>query len=124
MSKIFRKKYRQKIFLKINRFYKTLKSGVGSVVECRHCGRVVKAPCRRSTWSRSKLTRTILVCPWERHFMALFPAWWSWQAVLNQSYISIKLQEDSNILASPKAGRDNCLIYVLAPPSLSCESGG
>ena len=37
---------------------------------------------------------------------------------------SIKLQADSNILVSPEAGRDNCLPYVLAPPSLSCESGG
>ena len=31
----------------------------------------------------SKPTRAILLCPWERHFTALFPAWWSWQAVLN-----------------------------------------
>ena len=41
------------------------------------------------TWSRdqhrlgSKLTRVILLCPWEKRFTALFPAWWSWQAVLN-----------------------------------------
>ena len=27
-------------------------------------------------------------------------------------------------MASPEAGRGNCLPYVLAPPSLSCESGG
>ena len=72
----------------------------------------------------SKPTRAILLCPWERHFTALSPAWWSWQAVPNYSYISIKLQADSNILASPEAGRGNCLPYVLAPPSLSCESGG
>ena len=38
--------------------------------------------------------------------------------------LSIKLQADSNILASPEAGRGNCLPYVLPPPSLSCESGG
>ena len=38
-------------------------------------------------------------------------------AVLNYSNISIKLQADSNILVSPEAGRDNCLPYVLAPPS-------
>ena len=31
----------------------------------------------------SKPTRTILLCPWERHFTALSPAWWSWQAVPN-----------------------------------------
>ena len=64
------------------------------------------------------------MCAWERHFTALSPAWWSWQAVLNFSQISIKLQADSNILASPKAGRGNCLPYVLTSPSLSCESGG
>ena len=34
----------------------------------------------------SKPTRVILLCTWERHFTALFPAWWSWQAVLNYSY--------------------------------------
>ena len=42
-----------------------------------------------------------------------FPAWWSWQEVLNFNHISIKLQADSNILASPEAGRGNCLPYVL-----------
>ena len=57
----------------------------------------------------SKPTRAILLCPWERHFTAHFPAWWSWQAVLNYSHISIKLQADSNILASPDIGRGNCL---------------
>ena len=72
----------------------------------------------------SKPTRAILLCPWERHFTAHSPAWRSWQAVLNYSHISIKLQADSNILASPEAGRGNCLPYLLAPPSLSCESGG
>ena len=71
----------------------------------------------------SKPTHTILLCPWEIHFMALSSAWWFWQAVLNFNHISIKLQADSNILASPEAGRGNCLPYVLAPPSLSCESG-
>ena len=71
----------------------------------------------------SKPTCTILLGPWERHFTAHFPAWWSWQAVLNYSHIS-KLQVDSNILVSPEAGQDNCLPYVLAPLSLSCESGG
>ena len=72
----------------------------------------------------SKPTRVILLCPWERHFTAFSLAWRSWQAVLNFSHIFIKLEADSNILASPEAGRGNCLFYVLAPPSLSCESGG
>ena len=72
----------------------------------------------------SKPTYAILLCPWERHFMALSPAWWSWQAVLNFNHISIKLQADNNILVSPEAGWGNCLPYVLAPPSLSGESGG
>ena len=39
----------------------------------------------------SKPTRAIPFCPWERHFTAHSPAWWSWQAVLNYSHISIKL---------------------------------
>ena len=69
-------------------------------------------------------TRAILLCPWERHFAAHSPAWWSWQAVLNYIHISIKLQADSNNLVSLEARRGNCLPYVLAPPSLSCESGG
>ena len=60
----------------------------------------------------SKPTHAILSCPWERHFTPLSPAWLSWQAVLNFSHISIKLQADSNILASPQAGRGNCLHYV------------
>ena len=71
----------------------------------------------------SKPTPVILLCPWERYFTALSPAWWSWQAALIYSYISVKLQADSNILASPEASLGNCLSYVLAPPSLSCESG-
>ena len=71
----------------------------------------------------SKPTRAILLCPWERHFMAHSPAWWSWQVVLNFNHISIKFQADSNILASPEAGWGNCLPYVLTLPSLSCESG-
>ena len=61
---------------------------------------------------------------WERHLTALSPAWRSWQAVLSCSHISIKLQADSNILASPEAGRGNCFFYISALPSLSCESGG
>ena len=50
----------------------------------------------------SKPTCAILLCPWERHFTALFPAWWSWQEALNYSHISITLQADNNILASSK----------------------
>ena len=60
----------------------------------------------------SKPTCAILLCPWERHFTALSPAWWSWQAVLNYSNISTKLLADSNILASSEAGWGNCLPYV------------
>ena len=91
---------------------------VGSVVEW------LKCRAHDQHGLGSKPTRAILLCPWERHFTALFPAWWSWQAVLNFSYISIKLQTDSNILAFPEAGWGNFLFYVLAPPLLSCESGG
>ena len=93
---------------------------VGSVVEW------LKRRTRDQHGLGSKPTRAILLCPWEKHFTANSPAWWSWQAVLNYSHISIKLQADSNILASPEAGRGNCypMQYALAPPSLSCESGG
>ena len=52
----------------------------------------------------SKPTRLLLLCPWPRHFMALFPVWLSWQPVLNFSLISIELKNqnkkfepDSNI---------------------------
>ena len=72
----------------------------------------------------SKPTHAILYSPWKRHFTALSLSWWSWQAVLNCSHIFVKLQANSNILASLEAGRGNCLPYVLAPLSLSCESGG
>ena len=72
----------------------------------------------------SKFARAIFLCPWKIHFTALSPARWSWLVVLNFNHIFIKFQTDSNILASPEAGRGNCLPYVLAPPSLSCESGG
>ena len=61
----------------------------------------------------SKPIRTIMLCSWERHFTALSPASQSWQATFNFSYIFIKLQADSNVLASPEAGRG--LPYVLAP---------
>ena len=91
---------------------------VGSVVEW------LKRRARDQHGLGSKPIRAILLCPCERHFTAHSPAWWSWQAVLNYSHILIKLQADSNILVSPEAGRGNCLPYLLAPWSLSCESGG
>ena len=69
----------------------------------------------------SRLTCAILFCPWERHFTALSPAWWTWQVVLNYSHI-FKLQVNRNILASPEAVWGNCLSYVLVPPLLSCKS--
>ena len=31
----------------------------------------------------SKPTRAILLCPGEKHFTVISPAWWSWQAVPN-----------------------------------------
>ena len=40
----------------------------------------------------SKPICIILLCPWERHFMALSPALQSGQAVLNFSYISMTLK--------------------------------
>ena len=38
-----------------------------------------------------KPNRAILLCPWERYLTAHFPAWWSWQTVLNESHVSIKI---------------------------------
>ena len=70
----------------------------------------------------SKPTCAILLYPWERHFTALSPAWWSWQEVLNYSNISIKLLADSNILASPEAGR--VIAYPMYSASVAFESGG
>ena len=63
---------------------------VSSVIEWLKCW-----TCDQHSLS-SKPTCTILLCPWERHFGAHSPAWWSWQAVLNYNHISIKLQADSN----------------------------
>ena len=90
-------------------------------IVCKMVGSVVEWLKRRAYDLGSKPVRAILLCPWERHFTALSSAWWSLQAVLNYSHISIKLQADSNILVSPEAGWGNYLPYVLAPPSLSCE---
>ena len=53
----------------------------------------------------SKPICVILLCPWERHFTALSPAWCPWQAASNLTHISIKFQADSNILASLESGR-------------------
>ena len=94
------------------------RSSVGSMVEW------LKRRARDQHRLGSKPTRAILLYPWERHFTAHSPAWWSWQAVRNYSHLSIKLQADSNILTSREAGRGNCLSYVLAPSSLSCQSEG
>ena len=95
---------------------------VGSVVNVGSLVEWLKRRARDQYGLGSKPTRAILLCPWERHFKAHSPAWWFWQAVLNYIHIFIKLQADSNILVSPEAGRGNCLPYVLAPLSLSCES--
>ena len=81
-------------------------SKVGSVVEW------LKHRTDEQQGLGSKPTCAILLCTWERHFTALSPAWWSWQAVLNYSNTFSKLLADSNILVSPKAGRCNCLPYV------------
>ena len=60
----------------------------------------------------SKPSRAILLF-FGKDTLRLSPVWWSWQAVLNYSHISIKLQRDRNILVSLEAGRGNCLPYVL-----------
>ena len=75
---------------------------IGSVVKW------LKCRARGQHGLGSKPTHTILLCPWKRHFTAHSPAWWPWQAVPNYCHISIKLQADSNILASLEAGRGNC----------------
>ena len=71
-----------------------------------------------STWSRFKIHSRHSVVSLKKTFYGTFSCLVVLEAVLNYSHISIKLQADSNILASP-----NCLSNVLAPPSLSCESG-
>ena len=67
----------------------------------------------------SKPTHAILLHPRERNFMVLFPAWWSWQAVLNVSHMFRKLKNQnkefqlpSNMLTSLEGGQGNCLPYV------------
>ena len=64
-------------------------ASVGSMVkwlECRNC---------YQHGFGLKPTPAILFCLWKRYFIVLSPAWWSWQAVLNFSDISIKFQADS-----------------------------
>ena len=80
---------------------------------------------------RSKPTRAILLCPWKRHlaaFSCYLVALASSSKFLSYLYKTKKLikkfQADSNILASPEAGRDNCLPYALAPSMLACVSEG
>ena len=51
------------------------------VSNTKQCDQVVKARAYDRHSVGSKPTRTILLCPWERNFTALSPAWWSWQAV-------------------------------------------
>ena len=99
----------------------TLPMFVISVI-CRQRGRVVKPGLMTNTVSVQNPLAPFCCVLDKRHFTAYCPAWWSWQAVLNYSHISIKLQADRNILASPEAGQSNCLPYALAPPSLFCES--
>ena len=86
---------------------------VGSIVEW-----LKRRDCDRHSLD-SKLTRAILLCPWERHFTALSPPSLSHQVVPNFTHSSIKLKNqnkkflaDSNIVTSPEAGWDNCLSYV------------
>ena len=69
-----------------------------------------------------KRFRAILLCPWEKTLYGTFPCLVVLASSLNFRHISIKLQTESNILASPEAVRGNCLLYILPSPSLSCES--
>ena len=80
--------------------------------QCRQRGRVVKAACLRSTQSRFKTYSHHSVVSLRKIFYSTFPGLMVWQAVLNFSHISIKLQADSIILASVEKGRDNCLSYI------------
>ena len=60
------------------------------IYQCTSVGSMVKWLKRRAYYQYSlgsKPTCTILLCPWERHFTALSPAWWSWQAALNYNHL-------------------------------------
>ena len=90
-------------------------ASIDTGVSFRHVGSVVEWLKHRTDDQHglgSKPTCAILLCPWERRFTALSPASWSWQTVLNCNHISTKLLAESNILASPEAGRGNCLPNV------------
>ena len=78
LLKIVEKRY--KVVSKILIIVRKLRS-VGSVVEW------LKHRTDDQHGLGSKPTRAILLCSWERHFTALSPAWWSWQAILY--YINI-----------------------------------
>ena len=81
----------------------------------------------------SKPTRDILLCL-RKKIYGTFPCLVFLEIsiiCLNFNHISIKpkknnkkLQADSDVLVYSEAGRVNCLPYVLAPLSLSCELGG
>ena len=51
----------------------------------------------------SKPPRAILLCSWERHFTALSPAWWCWQAVLDykRTATSWHLRKQVGVIAYP-----------------------
>ena len=87
-----------------------------------HVGNVVewleRCDCDRHDLG-SKRICAILLCSWEKHFTALFSAWRSLASCSKFQHISIKLKYrkksvklDSNILASPEAGRGDYLPYV------------
>ena len=75
----------------------------------RQRGRVLKHGVRDRHSLGSKPTRAILLCPWERHFTALSPAWWSWQAVVNKSHISIKISSGQQYFGTSSSRSENCL---------------
>ena len=59
-----------------------------------------------------------ICCVLKKTLNGAFPAWWSWQAVLNlmsffynNSKTKKKFQPEINILASLEVGRSNCLPY-------------
>ena len=70
----------------------------------------------------SKPTLAIFLFFWERHFTALFPVWWSWQADLNYSHISIKnfkrtaiswhLQKQVRVIACPTYSPSGAFLQV------------
>ena len=60
----------------------------------RQRGRVVKAPQLSSTWSWFKTYWSYFVVSLGKtYFTGIFPAWRSWQTVLDISHISIELKK-------------------------------